>query len=36
VREFLKTTDRFAIDDRIAGKLLLTCAPDGYLRCLGD
>ena len=36
VREFLKTTDRFVIDDRIAGKLLLTCAPDGYLRCLGD
>ena len=36
VREFLKTTDRFVIDDRIAGKLLLTCAPDGYLRCVGD
>jgi cephalosporin hydroxylase len=36
VREFLKTTHRFAIDDRIAGKLLLTCAPDGYLRCVGD
>ena len=31
VWEFLKTTDRFEIDARIHGKLLLTCAPDGYL-----
>jgi cephalosporin hydroxylase len=36
VWEFLKTTDRFEIDARIHGKLLLTCAPDGYLRCTGD
>ena len=36
VWQFLKTTDRFAIDERIPGKLLLTCAPDGYLRCVGD
>jgi cephalosporin hydroxylase len=36
VWEFLKTTSRFEIDDRIPGKLLLTCAPDGYLRCVGD
>jgi cephalosporin hydroxylase len=36
VWEFLKTTDRFEIDARIHGKLLLTCAPDGYLRCIGD
>jgi cephalosporin hydroxylase len=36
VRQFLDTTDRFEIDARIAGKLLLTCAPDGYLRCLRD
>jgi cephalosporin hydroxylase len=36
VWQFLKTTDRFTIDDRLAGKLLLTCAPDGYLRCTGD
>jgi cephalosporin hydroxylase len=32
----LKSTDRFEIDTRIAGKLLLTCAPDGFLRCIGD
>jgi len=36
VWQFLKTTDRFEIDARVAGKLLLTCAPDGYLRCVGD
>jgi cephalosporin hydroxylase len=36
VWEFLKTTNRFEIDPRIHGKLLLTCAPDGYLRCTGD
>jgi cephalosporin hydroxylase len=36
VWEFLKTTPRFEIDAHIHGKLLLTCAPDGYLRCIGD
>lgn len=36
VWQFLKSTDRFEIDTRLAGKLLLTCAPDGYLRCIGD
>lgn len=36
VWQFLKTTDRFEIDTRRAGKLLLTCAPDGYLRCIRD
>jgi cephalosporin hydroxylase len=36
VWQFLKTTNRFAIDDRIPGKLLFTCAPDGFLRCIGD
>jgi cephalosporin hydroxylase len=36
VWHFLKSTDRFEIDGRIAGKLLLTCAPDGYLRCIRD
>jgi cephalosporin hydroxylase len=36
VWEFLKTTRRFEIDARVDGKLLLTCAPDGYLRCIGD
>ena len=34
VHEFLKTTDRFEIDRAIESKLLLTVAPDGYLRCL--
>jgi len=34
VHEFLKTTDRFEIDRAIENKLLLTVAPDGYLRCL--
>ena len=36
VWQFLATTDRFEIDALIAGKLLLTCAPDGYLRCVRD
>jgi len=36
VREFLKTNDRFEIDKEIEGKLLMTVAPDGYLRCVKD
>jgi len=36
VWQFLAATDRFEIDARLAGKLLLTCAPDGYLRCISD
>ncbi len=36
VWEFLKTNDRFAIDQRIQDKLLITVAPDGYLKCLKD
>ena len=32
VREFLKTTDAFEIDASIQHKLLITVAPDGYLR----
>lgn len=36
VWEFLKTTSRFEIDAGIPGKLLLTCAPDGFLRCVVD
>lgn len=36
VREFLKTNRRFAIDEEIEGKLLLTTAPDGYLKCIED
>ena len=36
VWQFIETTKRFEIDTRIAGKLLLTCAPDGFLRCVCD
>jgi cephalosporin hydroxylase len=33
VRAFLEDNDRFEIDRMITDKLLLTAAPDGYLRC---
>jgi cephalosporin hydroxylase len=36
LHEFLKTNDRFAIDQEIENKLLITVAPDGYLRCIKD
>lgn len=36
VREFLKTNDRFVIDKDIENKLLITVAPDGYLKCVKD
>jgi cephalosporin hydroxylase len=36
VQEFLKTNNRFEIDKSIAGKLLITVAPDGYLKCIKD
>jgi cephalosporin hydroxylase len=36
VWEFLATTTRFEIDPRVPAKLLLSCAPDGFLRCVGD
>lgn len=36
VREFLKTNDRFEIDTQIEKKLLITVAPDGYLKCIKD
>jgi cephalosporin hydroxylase len=36
VWEFLKSNDRFEIDRTIQDKLLLTVAPDGYLKCLKD
>jgi cephalosporin hydroxylase len=36
VWEFLKTNDRFEIDSEIESKLLITVAPDGYLRCIKD
>jgi cephalosporin hydroxylase len=36
VREFLRRTDRFEIDREIDSKLLITVAPEGYLRCTRD
>ena len=36
VREFLETNGRFIIDKEIENKLLITVAPDGYLRCIKD
>jgi len=32
VREFLKNNDRFEVDKEIENKLLITVAPDGYLK----
>ncbi|MBA4416604.1 MAG: cephalosporin hydroxylase [Syntrophus sp. (in: bacteria)] len=34
VREFLKTNNRFMVDKDIENKLLITVAPDGYLKCV--
>jgi cephalosporin hydroxylase len=36
VWEFLKTSNRFEIDKEIENKLLITVAPDGYLKCVKD
>jgi cephalosporin hydroxylase len=36
VREFLKKNDRFVIDKEIENKLLITAAPEGYLKCIRD
>ena len=36
VHEFLGRNRRFAIDREIQDKLLLTVAPDGYLKCIAD
>lgn len=36
VWEFLKQNDRFVIDKEIENKLLITVAPDGYLKCIKD
>jgi cephalosporin hydroxylase len=33
---FLKTNDRFEVDREIQNKLLITVAPDGYLKCVKD
>ena len=34
VHEFLESSDRFEIDESIHNKLLITAAPDGYLKCI--
>jgi len=36
VWDFLKSNSRFEIDQEIQDKLLLTVAPDGYLKCVKD
>jgi cephalosporin hydroxylase len=36
VWEFLKSNDRFEIDKEIEGRLQITVAPDGWLRCIKD
>lgn len=36
VREFLKTNDSFEIDKKMENKLLITVAPDGYLKRVKD
>lgn len=36
VQEFLKKNDRFEIDSEIENKLLVTVAPNGFLRCIRD
>lgn len=34
VREFLKFNNRFKVDSNIENKLLITTAPEGYLKCI--
>jgi len=36
VHRFLEGNDRFTIDHDIEHKLLITVAPDGWLRCVRD
>ena len=36
VWNFLKSNDRFEIDKEIENKMLITVAPDGYLKCVKD
>jgi cephalosporin hydroxylase len=36
VDEFLRGNRRFVIEKEISGKLMVTSAPDGYLRCVRD
>lgn len=36
VREFMRFNDRFVVDKEIEDKLLITVAPDGYLKCIKE
>lgn len=36
LKAFMQENDRFEIDQEICAKLLLTAAPDGYLKCIKD
>lgn len=36
IAEFLRENDRFAVDEQMDGKLLITVASGGYLRCIKD
>jgi cephalosporin hydroxylase len=36
VREFLKHSDRFDVDHDLESKLLITTAPEGFLRCIKE
>lgn len=36
LQEFLKENDRFEIDTMIDNKLQISCAPNGYLKCVKD
>lgn len=36
LRAFLERSDRFEVDRELESKLLLTVAPEGYLRCVKD
>ena len=36
VREFLNSNDRFEVDEEMETKLLITVAPEGYLKCVKD
>ena len=35
-REFLASTDRFVVDHEFEDRLLMTCNPEGWLRCVRD
>ncbi len=36
VHAFLSTTDRFVVDKEIEDKLMITVAPEGFLKCIED